>query len=187
MFSQRSKQYSLNNVCLNCQSNDIINDFKENVQVCRACGTIKGTCDEFIQGQTFDQSGQTGTTEHFEQLGSFVDAKHRISQMRVNQLSNSKAQNRMRNLSKKLENIEHKMGLCKRLVNRASVLMFTSLKNQNLKRIKKDELLAAVCIILAAREARIQFTFREVSNACENVTKKEICRQVFIVFFAAQQ
>jgi len=176
MIVQRSKHYSRTYSCLNCKSNDIINDLKQNVCVCRDCGTVLGNCDQIIQGQTFDQSCQMSVTEHYQQLGSFVDKKHRISQMRINQKSNSKAQNRMRNLSKKLEDIQHKMSLCKRITDRASVLMYTSLQNKNLKRIKKDELLAAVCIILASREARIQFTFREISSACANVTKKEICR-----------
>lgn len=146
------------------------------MRICTDCGTVLGNCNDVTMAQTFADSQQNNVTEHYQQLGGFVDKKYKMTQLRVNRMSNSKAQNRMKNLSKKLENIAHNMGLVKRISDRASVLMFKSLENKQMKRIKKDELLAAVCIVLAAREARIQFTFREVAAACENVTKKEICR-----------
>ena len=163
-------------LCKECKIDSIVTNMRENYIVCTNCGTIQGNANESTMSQTFEESKQTSATNHYEALGGFVDKKFKIAQYQTNQITNSKAQNRMRNLTKKLENISGQMQLCKRIVDRASVIMFSSLKNKSLKRIKKDELLAAVCVILAAREARIQFTFREVSEACEKVTKKEICR-----------
>ena len=154
----------------------MIDDLRQNDRICTDCGVVTGNCNDVTMAQTFSESQQNNVTEHYQQLGGFVDKKFKMAQMQVNQQSNSKAQNRMRNLSKKLDNIVHKMQICKRIADRSSVLMYNSLQNKKMKRIKKDELLAAVCIILASREARIQFTFREVSEACENVTKKEVCR-----------
>jgi len=149
------------------------------MRVCTDCGIVNGTCGN--TGQTFDERQQNNVTEHFQSLGGFVDKRYRMAQIRSNRMSNTKAQNRMKNLSKKLDNISNKMSLVKRISDRASILMFESLENKEMKRIKKDELLASVCVVLAAREARIQFTFREIAEACENVTKKEICRQVLCV------
>ena len=146
------------------------------MRICTDCGSVLGNCNDVTMGQTFHQSQQNRVTQHYQPLGGFVGNKYKIAQLRVNQITNTKAQNRMKNLSKKLENISYKMSLVKRISDRASVLMFKSLENDKMKRIKKDELLAAVCIVLASREARIQFTFREISAACENVSKKEICR-----------
>jgi len=162
--------------CSSCNSQNISDDHKQNMRICTDCGTVIGDCNDVTMAQTFSNSQQNNITEHYQSLGAFVDKKYKMTQLRINQTTNSKAQNRMKNLSKKLENISYNMGLVKRISDRASVLMFKSLKNKRMKRIKKDELLAAVCIVLAAREARIQFTFREISEACENVTKKEICR-----------
>ena len=150
------------------------------MRICTDCGTVQGNCNDVTMGQTFANSQQNNVTAHYQQLGGFVDKKFKITQQRVNQTCNSKAQNRMRNLTKKMDNIIHSMHICKRIADRASVLMYKSLENTKMKRIKKDELLAAVCIVLAAREARIQFTFREIAQNCENVTKKEICRQVLV-------
>lgn len=175
--SRRSISYPHRKIkCKTCKGQNFIDDYKQNMRICTDCGTVLGNCNDVTMAQTFADSQQNNVTEHYQQLGGFVDKKYKMTQLRVNRMSNSKAQNRMKNLSKKLENIAHNMGLVKRISDRASVLMFKSLENKQMKRIKKDELLAAVCIVLAAREARIQFTFREVAAACENVTKKEICR-----------
>jgi len=57
--------------------------------------------------------------------------------------------------------------------------MFTVLRNERLKkkRIKKDELLAAVCILIASREAHIQFSYNDIASSCENVSGTEIGRK----------
>jgi len=174
---QRSqKYYERRCICVNCKKKNLIDDLKQNIRICTDCGTVQGNCNETTMAQTFSESQQNNVTEHYQALGCYVDKKYKMAQMQINQKCNTKAQNRMRNLSHKLENIVEHMGICKRIADRSSVLMYKSLQNKKMKRIKKDELLAAVCIILASREARIQFTFREVADACENVTKKEICR-----------
>ena len=174
---QRSKKYcKKNGLCVTCKSSNLIDDHKQNIRICTNCGTVQGDCNDVTMAQTFNESQQNSLTNSYEQLGCFIGDKYKTTQMRVERMSNSKAQNRMKNLTKKMENIVHNMGICKRIADRAISLMYKSLENKNMKRIKKDELLAAVCIVLASREARIQFTFREVANACENVTPKEICR-----------
>ena len=145
--------------------------------VCTDCGVVQKGMDAVRMAQTFNQSQQNSVTAHFQQLGCVaVDKKYKFVQLQANVLTKTKAQNRMQNLTKKMDSIADRMRLCKRITDRASILMYASLENKKMRRIKKDELLAAVCVVLAAREARIQFTFREVSEACENVTKKEICR-----------
>jgi len=176
-MAQRSqKYYNRKGLCSNCKSSNLIDDLKQNMRTCTECGTVNGNCNDVTMGQTYANSQQNNVTKHYQPLGGFIDKKYKMTNLRVMQDSNTKAQNRMKNLSKKLENISFQIGLVARITERASVLMFKSLENKQMKRIKKDELLAAVCVVLASREARIQFTFREIAEACENVTKKEICR-----------
>jgi len=168
--------FSMNDTkkCKNCHGNNFVDDLKQNFRKCTTCGVVNGCCDQ--QSQTFDQSQQNNHSALHENLGSYIPKKHKLLQMRAVRETNSKAQNRMKNLQRKLERIVEKLQICERVKVRASSLMFKSLENKKMRRIKKDELLAAVSIVLAAREARIQYTFREISESCENVSKKEICR-----------
>ena len=127
MFSKRSQN------CKNCFGNNFIDDLRQNDRICTDCGTVKESCSDLTSGQTFNESQQNGITEHFQSLGSFVDEKYKLTQVRVNIQHDSKAQNRMKNLSKKLEDIGFRMKICKRISDRASVLMYESLKNKKMK------------------------------------------------------
>lgn len=163
--------------CRTCRTDkSLIHDAKENNIICTSCGIVVSSMTCETMHTTFNESSQFSFTPEHQNLGGFVDKKYKITQLQVNQKTSTKAQNRMKNLTKKLEDIVHRLGCTKRIHDRAVSLMYNILKNEELKRIKKDELLCAVNIIMAAREARIQYTFREIADACENVSKKEICR-----------
>ena len=170
-------------ICENCKAkNAFIYDHRENICTCTRCGVVHRNTRQTTNTRTFTESQHSTTVEPWQQPGSFVGAsQHKRGGLatistRLYAASLSRPQARMRNLLTKLERIVEKVGCCERIASRSKRIMFKVLNTSSLKRIKKDELLCSVALIFAAREARIQYTFREIADACENVERKEICR-----------
>jgi transcription initiation factor TFIIIB Brf1 subunit/transcription initiation factor TFIIB len=46
------------------------------------------------------------------------------------------------------------------------------------KKVKKDELIGVIMVAMSARHHRLPYMFKELSDACEKCSKKEICRGV---------
>jgi len=157
--------------------NQINSVLRENYRVCTECGTVqKQDCSRELQAQTFAQSRAQSIVEEYQQPGTKLSKRYLHTMSRANRATLSKAQSRMKNLVHKLEDIVHSLQCCKMLSDRATSIMYRVLRDEKVKRIKKDELLCSVSLMFAAREAHIQYTFREVAESCVNVTKKEICR-----------
>lgn len=168
--------------CEVCHQNSIVEIVQEAQRVCTNCGCVQKNGAKvrklgFKEESSLDHVASVPWQLNGGRMPAASQATtlHRTA-LKANHKTASKIQNRMRNLVKKLKCICGTLEACKRIQERAMFIMFQVLKTSELKRIKKDELLCSVAIVFAAREARIQYTFREVAEACENVTRKEICR-----------
>ena len=169
-------------LCEGCGAkNTIINDIRENICVCTGCGVVqrKSQPPRIV---TYATSVASKIVEPWHLAGQRVELRGlQRAAVQAHRLSLTKAQTRMLNLTKKIDSIVEKLHCCARVSDRATRIMFTMLNTSSLKRIKKDELLCSVALMFAAREARIHYTFREIAGACENVSRKEICR-VFKIY-----
>jgi len=143
--------------------------------VCTGCGLVIGRAR--LEVCTFEQSQAMSPVAFDEQCGSAFAPRRGLA--RVQQVANkeslSKSQSRQRNLRKKLGKICDRMEINQGQRERARFVMFRILNCDELRRVKKDELLAAVSLMVVFREQGVERLFEEIASNCENVRKKEIC------------
>ena len=147
--------------------------------MCKCCGVVQRR-KKLPVVCTFNESQTQQLVEPWQHPGSLIqtDKNKTISRTSVQLFKTgmSKPKTRMYNLVKKMDTIVTNLECSERLHKRALNIMFMVLNMNTLKRIKKDELLCSVALVFAARECQIQYTFREIANACNNVERKEVCR-----------
>ena len=172
-YINRSTVNNRSTVAKCCAHQNTVVDYRANDIICTDCGLVLG-CPE-PTGDTFDRmqsySRQTD-------LGCVVDGKkHRAAQCRVDNNVLNSGERRVRRVRLIVVDLCGRIGLNKRVEDRAQEIIRHIVSNKSkLRQVKKDELLCIVSISMACRECRFPYTFRELADVCVNVKAKEICR-----------
>lgn len=84
---------------------------------------------------------------------------------------------RERNVRKLIERIADRLQTSERVAGTATAYC-RALFQSEVKKVKKDELIAAIMVAMSARHHRLPYTFKELSDGCNRCSRKEICRGV---------
>lgn len=124
----------------------MIVDHKESTQTCTSCGVSRTI---LLGGSSFAVSARRAGEKQYAR--------------------------RERNVRKLVARIAATLHSSER-VSTMALVFTTHLFASDFKKVKKDELIAAIMLAMGARHHGLPYTFKELAESCKKCTKKEICR-----------
>lgn len=157
---------------LRCPHSNLVLNYRENTKVCTGCGCVVGTIKQEID--TFDRMQNYA---HQSKIGSVVNKKYKNVQKKAERYSQTPTARRLIRVRRLLDDLCESIDVSTLIKARATFLMrYILIRKSEIKQVKKDELLCAVCIYMALREQNVPLTYREIAHHCKKVEPKEICR-----------
>ena len=92
-------------------------------------------------------------------------------------------ENRMEKIRAKVYSLISELALNNDLLGPRAMRIYRELVEKECPRVKKDELLATACVFVALRQSHTPFSFNELVNRCNNVSKRELgrcCKRCYV-------
>jgi len=147
---------------------------KEGDMTCTTCGEVASS-HFMLTAPSFTTPSGYAPKKTSESASSF---RH-IRTMNVN----SQSENRENKIRGCIVSLVSDLSLGSELLVPRAMRIYNELVRRQCPRVKKDELLATACVFVALRQSNTPFSFNELVNRCNNVSKRELgrcCKRCYV-------
>ena len=162
--------------CFSCKSENLILDPHEGDLVCTSCGIVNKQ-HHLISVPTFYKGKKHGSGGG----GAFLKSAKSSLKKKKKPFFTTKTFlateiTRREKIQNIVANIFVQLCFENDLIVARAMRVYDELIRKKINKVKKDELLSATLVFIVLRESNLSYSFNEVINTCNNVTKRELGR-----------